>query len=214
MEKKQYIIRLAEDRDIRQVAEIDQEAFSEEQLFRSHSSYHREIHNPLARYIVACTEEKYEPNVNKQIMPETPWYKRLFSYERHNEFAHNEQYILGFAGLWIMPDEGHISAIGVRNNYRRRGIGERLLISLIDLATELNIKTISLEVRVSNEAAQSLYRKYEFQIIGRHPHYYAQNGEDALLMSTNIITSAPFQARFQQLKEAHQRRWKECSVTI
>jgi len=208
MDKKQYIIRLAENRDIRQVTEIDQEAFSEEQLFRSYSSYHREIHNPLARYIVACTEEKYEPNVNKQIMPEIPWYKRLFSYERHNE-----QYILGFAGLWITPDEGHISAIGVRSNYRRRGIGERLLISLIDLAIQLNIKTISLEVRVSNEAAQSLYQKYEFQTIGKHPRYYSQNGEDALLMSTNIITSAPFQARFQQLKEAHERRWKGCSVT-
>lgn len=214
VDKKQYIIRLAEDRDIRQVAEIDQEAFSEEQLFRSYGSYHREIHNPLARYIVACTEEEHEPNVNKQTMPEIPWYKRLFSYDRHNEQARNEQYILGFAGLWIMPDEGHITALGVRSNHRRSGIGERLLISLIDLATQLNIKTISLEVRASNETAQPLYRKYGFQAIGRRSRYYSQTGEDALLMSTNTITSAPFQARFQQLKEAHQRRWKECSVTV
>jgi ribosomal-protein-alanine N-acetyltransferase len=214
VDKKQYIIRLAEDRDIRQVAEIDQEVFSKEQLFRSYGSYHREIHNPLARYIVACTEEEYEPNVNKQTMPEIPWYKRFFSYDRLNEQAHNEQYILGFAGLWIIPDEGHITALGVRSNHRRSGIGERLLISLIDLATQLNIKTISLEVRASNEAAQPLYRKYGFQAIGRRPRYYSETGEDAVLMSTNTIPSASFQARFQQLKEAHQRRWKECFATV
>jgi len=205
--ENQYTIRLAEDRDIHQVAEIDREAFSEEQLFRSYASYHREIHNPLARYIVACTGEEHELDTNKQIMPEIPWYRRLFSYDRHNEHAQNEQYILGFAGLWIMPDEGHITALGVRSNHLRSGIGERLLISLIDLASQLSIRTITLEVRASNEAAQSLYRKYGFQKVGRRPHYYSNNREDAVLMSTNTITAASFRAHFQELKEAHQQRW-------
>jgi len=211
--KNQYTIRLAEDRDIHQVAEIDQEAFSEEQLFRSYASYHREIHNPLARYIVARAEEEHGLNTNKQIMPELPWYKRLLSHNYHNvKYTTNEQYVLGFAGFWIMPDEGHITALGVRSNHRRSGIGESLLISLIDLATQLSIKTITLEVRASNEAAQSLYRKYGFQTVGRRSRYYSNNKEDAVLMSTNTITSASFQAHFQELKEAHRQRWKESFI--
>lgn len=208
----QYTIRLAEDRDIRQVAEIDREAFSEEQLFRSYASYHREIHNPLARYIVACAGEEHGLNTNKQIMPKLPWYKRLLSHNYQVQYTTNEQYILGFAGFWIMPDEAHITALGVRSNHRRSGIGERLLISLIDLATQLSIKTITLEVRASNEAAQSLYRKYGFQTVGSRSRYYSNNKEDAVLMSTNTITSASFQAHFQELKQAHRQRWKESFI--
>jgi ribosomal-protein-alanine N-acetyltransferase len=211
--KNQYTIRLTEDRDIRQIAEIDREAFSEEQLFRSYASYHREIHNPLARYIVACTEEEHELDTNRQIMPEPPWYKRLFSRNYHNvQHTTSEQYVFGFAGFWITPDEAHITALGVRNNYRRSGIGERLLISLIDLATQLSVRTITLEVRASNKAAQALYQKYGFQAVGRRPRYYSNNREDAVLMSTNTITSASFQAHFQELKEAHQQRWKESLI--
>ncbi len=205
--KNQYTIRLAEDRDIHQVAEIDREAFSEEQLFRSYASYHREIHNPLARYIVACAGEEHGLNTNKQIMPKPPWYKRLLSRNHHNvQHTTSEQYILGFAGFWIMPDEAHITALGVRSNHRRSGMGERLLISLIDLATQLSIKTITLEVRVSNKSAQSLYQKYGFQTVGRRPRYYSNNSEDAVLMSTNTITSASFQTHFQELKEAHRQK--------
>jgi len=205
--KNQYITRIAEDRDIHQVAEIDREAFSEEQLFRSYASYHREIHNPLGRYIVACAEEEHELNTNRQIMPEPPWYKRLLSRNHHNvQHATSGQYVFGFAGFWITPDEAHITALGVRNNYRRSGIGERLLISLIDLATPLSIRTITLEVRASNKAAQALYQKYGFQTVGRRPRYYSNNSEDAVLMSINTITSASFQTHFQELKEAHRQK--------
>jgi len=211
--KNQYTIRLAKDRDIHQVAEIDREAFSEEQLFRSYASYHREIHNPLARYIVACAEEEHGLNTNRQIMPEPPWYKRLLSHNHHNvQHTTSEQYVFGFAGFWITPAEAHITALGVRDNYRRNGMGERLLISLIDLATQLSIKTITLEVRASNKAAQSLYQKYGFQTVGRRPRYYSNNSEDAVLMSTNTITSASFQAHFQELKQAHRQRWKESFI--
>jgi ribosomal-protein-alanine N-acetyltransferase len=214
VEEARYIIRPVRDGDISQIIEIDREAFAGEYLFHSYSSYQREIHNSSAHYIAACLGEEREPNISEQIIPSVPWHKRLFSHDHHNgEYSHSEQYILGFAGLWIAPDEGHIIAIGVRSNYRRIGIGEKLLISLIDFATQSNFKTITLEVRVSNEAAQSLYQKYGFHAIGRHHRYYSNNGEDALLMSTDTITSAPFQAHFQQLKEIHRRRWNGKLVT-
>lgn len=208
VEQTQYTIRPARDRDIHQVAEIDRDAFANERLFRSLKSYEREIHNASTRYIVAGMGEEQEPDVIEQTTPKIPWYKRLFSHNHHSEESvNNAQYILGFAGLWLMPGEGHIIAVGVRNDYRRTGIGERLLISLIDLVAQLDVGIMTLEVRASNETAQALYHKYGFQVVGRRRHYYSNNGEDALIMSADAITSAPFQACFRQLKEAHHQRW-------
>ncbi len=208
VEEVQYIIRPARDRDARQIVEIDHEAFADNCLFRSQNSYRREIHNSTASYIVAGMGEE----VTEQPAPRAPWYKRLFPNRSNEEPTNNDQYILGFAGLWIMPDEGHVTAIGVRNDYRHAGIGERLLISLIDLAAELNLEIMTLEVRASNKTAQTLYHKYGFRVVGRRRHYYSDDGEDALIMSTRPITSAPFQARFQQLKEAHRQRWNGSSA--
>ena len=205
VEEVHYIIRPALDRDILQVVEIDREAFAGNCLFRSPNSYRREIHNATACYIVAGSGE--EPEETEQPAPRAPWYKRLFIRNHGSEEpANNDQYILGFAGLWIMPDEAHITAIGVRNDYRHAGIGERLLIALIDLAAELNLEIMTLEVRASNKTAQALYRKYGFRVVGKRHHYYSNDGEDALVMSTRSITSAPFQTRFQKLKEAHNQR--------
>ena len=107
-----------------------------------------------------------------------------------------------------MADEAHITNIAMRESYRRRGVGELLLISIIDLSTELNARFITLEVRVSNTTAQSLYHKYGFNQAGLRRGYYTDDGEDAILMTTENITLAPFQAQFQQLKQAHSKKWE------
>jgi len=209
-----YIIRPMKEEDIPQVAKIDREAFPGE--WRSHTSYRRDMSNPVAHYIVACRESKAETELRQQGRPELPWFKRLFS---HNYLPAEERYtpsaknILGFVGLWIMFYEAHIIAIAVRNDYRRTGIGEELLFSTIELAAQLNAKVVTLEVRASNKAAQALYKKCGFQLIGRRAKYYSDNGEDAVLMGVDNITSAPFQTRFQQLKEAHRQRWGRPSTT-
>lgn len=100
-------------------------------------------------------------------------------------------------------------AIGVRNSYRQVGIGEGLLIATIELAQTLSANVITLEVRVSNEVAQELYKKYGFQVVGRRLRYYSNDGEDAIIMSTDNVTSLPFQASFQRLKKAHAQRHPE-----
>jgi ribosomal-protein-alanine N-acetyltransferase len=211
MEQISYFIRPMRDEDIPQVSEIDREAFPAESLFRPYTSYSQEIHNSLAHYIVAYARKK--PNQeNRQKMP---WLRRLFG--RHHEILamskersnlRSQDYILGFAGLWIMLTEAHIIAIAVRNDYRRIGIGEGLLISAIELATQLNANVVTLEVRASNIAAQALYDRYGFHVVGRRPRYYSDNNEDAVLMSTDSITSASFQARLQRLKQAHSQKQK------
>lgn len=82
-----------------------------------------------------------------------------------------------------------------------------MLISLINLATKLDALFLTLEVRASNTAAQSLYAKYGFAKVGVRRGYYTDNREDGVLMSLEDITSAPVQANLKRLKQAHLKRW-------
>ncbi|GHO45443.1 ribosomal protein S18-alanine N-acetyltransferase [Ktedonospora formicarum] len=110
--------------------------------------------------------------------------------------------ILGFAGLWLMVDEAHITTIAMHPEFRRLGLGEFLLVSLIDIAYEIGAKWVTLEVRVSNYPAQSLYRKYGFREAGVRHRYYSDNQEDALIMWTDEIHSTAYKEKFTELKSA------------
>jgi ribosomal-protein-alanine N-acetyltransferase len=108
--------------------------------------------------------------------------------------------IMGFAGMWLMVEEAHLVTIAVDPAHRRQGLGELLLVEMLELADRLGARAMTLEVRVSNLGAQALYRKYGFATQGLRKHYYSDNGEDALLMTTEPITSPAFQGRLQRLK--------------
>ncbi len=197
-----YVIRPMEHEDILQVAQIDRVAFPGEWVFRTQSAYKRDLDNPSIRYIVVCNKRDVSKSEG-QAMQKLPWFKRLFSYERHLNVSEN---VVGFSGFWMIMREAHIIAIGVRGGYRRLGIGEGLLIATIELAQILNANVVTLEVRASNEIAQDLYKKYGFRVAGRRLRYYSSDGEDAIIMSTDNIASMPFQASLQQLKKAHAQR--------
>ena len=205
-----YVIRPMEYEDIPQVAQIDREAFPGEWVFRSQSAYKQDLDNPSVRYIVAC-KERHVPESEGQAMQKVPWFKRLFSYGRH---LNTSEDIIGFSGFWMMVGEAHIIAIGVRNGYRQLGIGEGLLIATIELTQRLNANVVTLEVRASNMIAQELYRKYGFRVTGRRLKYYSSDGEDAIIMSTDNITSLPFQASFQQLKKDHAQKHPELFAQV
>ena len=205
-----YVIRRMKYEDISQVAQIDREAFPGEWVFRSQAAYRQDLDNPSIRYIVAC-KDKDATESGPQEMPRPPWYKRLFSYERR---LNTREYIVGFSGFWMMVGEAHIIAIGVRNGYRQLGIGESLLIATIELAQILNANLVTLEVRASNKVAQDLYKKYGFQVTGRRLKYYSSDGEDAVIMSTDNITSPSFQSSFQRSKEDHANRHREILAQV
>lgn len=208
-----YHIRLMRKEDVTQINEIDREAFPTQW---PPPNYQRELQNKLARLIVACDEAKTveEPVV---VTPPERGISRLAS--RVMELLNadrlfgqrrpptSNQHVLGFAGIWVMADEAHLTNIAVRNRYHRQGIGERLLISMIDAAKEMRANTVTLEVRVSNTIAQSLYHKYDFTQTGVRSGYYTDNREDGVLMSTSSITSASYQERLQQLKQAHATKY-------
>ena len=199
--------------DIAQVTDIDREAFP---TLWPPANYRRELENRLAHYIVACDEGEMIEEPEMKSVPQKGFsglvskLRQLFSHDRFfgDELSSSgRQYIFGFAGFWIMAEEAHITNIAVWEKHHRQGIGELLLISLIDLATELDVRLLTLEVRASNIAAQSLYSKYGFTQVGLRRGYYTDNREDGVLMSLENVTSAPVQANLQRLKQAHSQRW-------
>jgi ribosomal-protein-alanine N-acetyltransferase len=105
-----------------------------------------------------------------------------------------------------MADEAHLTNIAVRQNQRRQGISDLLMISVIELAQELKADYLTLEVRVSNTSAQMLYLKYGFTEVGRRKGYYTDNREDALIMSTESMKLPSFQQRLGDLKGAYRQK--------
>jgi ribosomal-protein-alanine N-acetyltransferase len=123
----------------------------------------------------------------------TPWPPNAYRSElENNRLAHyvvaryGEQ-IVGFAGLWMMVDEAHVTTFAVRTGWRRQGIGERLLLALFELARARHAQVATLEVRPSNTPARRLYEKYGFALTGIRPRYYSDDNEDALIMTTPPI---------------------------
>lgn len=90
--------------------------------------------------------------------------------------------VLGFFAGWIIEDELHVNNIASHPDYRKIGIGYNLMESAIDEARMRGVSFVLLEVRASNEAAQSLYRKLGFNFIGRRRDYYRAPTEDAFVM--------------------------------
>ena len=108
--------------------------------------------------------------------------------------------VIGYAGYWLICDEAHITTIAVHPDYRRQGLGERLLQKMIDTGYEKSAKWFTLEVRASNLAAQNMYFKYNFKSLGLRKKYYQDNDEDAMIMWTENIWSSSFRESFEKLK--------------
>ena len=196
-------VRLMGEGDVPQVTEIDHEVFPS---LWPPPNYRRELENLLAHYIVACDDTLEAPE-SKVTPPKAGLVARLRRLFGNELPPATREYIFGFAGLWIIAGEVHITNIAVRESHQRQGIGELLLISLINLATKLDARLITLEVRASNTAAHGLYSKYGFAKVGVRRGYYTDNREDGVLMTLEDITSAPVQANLKRLKQAHLERW-------
>jgi ribosomal-protein-alanine N-acetyltransferase len=126
-----------------------------------------------------------------------PWTELSFRYEIVEnqaarcwvaEFVDGEvRSIVGMLVLWIIVDEAHIGTIAVSPQFRRHGIGRRILASALLGAYEDGARQALLEVRRSNLAAQELYRRFGFEEDGMRRHYYRDNGEDAILMGLHNL---------------------------
>lgn len=217
-----YFVRPMEDKDIPQTLQLDSEAYPSQWPRPTYTSVKHELRNRLARYLVAVKKIEPQPSLDKNnnhkgFSGAVNYIKHLFDHDRFfgPEITRpSNEYIVGMAGFWIMVDEAHITTIATRDAYRRQGIGEWLLIAVLNKAIDLKANVVTLEVRISNKPAQELYSKYAFKHVGLRRRYYTDNGEDALIMTTEILTSEPFCSQFEKLKMSHQQRWTDLYVEM
>ena len=117
----------------------------------------------------------------------SPWSKQIFINEINNPLARyfvleNENEVIGYAGLWHIIDEGHITNIAIKKDYRGLGLSKLLMKELIKYFNDNSLSFLTLEVRESNTVARSLYESFGFKIIGERKKYY-KNNETAVLYS-------------------------------
>lgn len=117
-----------------------------------------------------------------------PWTKKDFEREIYENkmavyrVALLNNKVVGYAGMWHVVNEGHITNVAVLEQYRREKVGSKLIEEMIQIAEQREMIGLTLEVRIGNLAAQRLYTKYGFRPEGFRKKYYADTGEDAVIM--------------------------------
>jgi ribosomal-protein-alanine N-acetyltransferase len=191
--------------DIPEVVEIERACFA---MPWPASAYKRELKNPTSTRYLVCRHYLAEPALPSLDLPphrKNSFVSRVLPFLRSESeaapaTAPNPNPLVGYGGLWLMMDEAHITTLGVSPEYRGKGLGEFLLIGLIDVAMALGASWLTLEVRISNKTAQNLYEKYTFKVSGRRKGYYTDNNEDAYIMWSDEITKLSFREKYKELK--------------
>lgn len=122
--------------------------------------------------------------------------------------------LAGFGGLWLMVGEAHIVTVAVLPELRRRGYGRLLVHALVELARDSGMTSATLEVRESNLAARSLYAEYGFYEVGLRKRYYADNGEDAVIMTTEDFETPAYKRRLARLAATLAERFPGVSPRV
>jgi ribosomal-protein-alanine N-acetyltransferase len=146
-------------------------------------------------YVLArCTEADLDAveEIERLSFP-APWSRQAFTDELARPWARLEilrhartSRVVAFSNYWIVADELQILNVAVHPGERRRGHAVRFMRHIVEEARRARVRVLSLEVRVSNQAAVALYRKLGFREVGVRPRYYADSGEDALLMDLEL----------------------------
>jgi ribosomal-protein-alanine N-acetyltransferase len=145
--------------------------------------------------------------IESQVYPR-PWSLSLFMSElalrssRAYYVARVNGMVVGYAGLMMSGDDGHVTTIAVDPVWHRHKIGTRLLLTLAREAIRRGAANLTLEVRVTNAGAQELYRRFGFVPAGIRKNYYVETNEDALVMWANDIDTDDYTARLDALARA------------
>jgi ribosomal-protein-alanine N-acetyltransferase len=145
--------------------------------------------------------------IEQQAFP-TQWPADAFYNELNaNKLAHYfvgrcDGTIVAYGGIWVILEDAHVTTIAVDERFRGRGIGEAMLVRLIDEALAHGASWMTLEVRESNAAAQRLYRKYGFTTVTARKGYYSDNNESALVMWAGNLKSELYANRLAALRGA------------
>ncbi|MBX3313382.1 MAG: ribosomal protein S18-alanine N-acetyltransferase [Actinobacteria bacterium] len=134
-----------------------------------------------------------------------PWSSKLFEDELERRgrcylVARQGEAVVGYAGLLMIADDGHVSTVAVDPGVQGRSIATRLLVELVRCSLELGARQLTLEVRASNERAQRIYGRLGFAPVGARKAYYGDNGEDAVVMWAHDITTDAYAARLDAIE--------------
>jgi ribosomal-protein-alanine N-acetyltransferase len=160
----------------------------------------------MAEYSVCVRDDEF---VTTLPLPGKKGLFGLFGRRNKPQPSVERQLLVGFLGVWYMTGEAHIVAVAVREAYKRKGLGELLVIGAIEMAMLRDCQVVTLEARVSNEPAIALYRKYGFNEVGLRRRYYSDNGEDAIIMTTDKLTSPEYEKLFDDRSNAFDERYGE-----
>jgi ribosomal-protein-alanine N-acetyltransferase len=186
--------------DIPEVGRVERRCFSNPWPL---SAYRRELRFPEQNYYIVLRATD-EPERTGAMPSRNEMTRRALTRLMH-PFARTieEQplpHIAGFAGMWVMYDEAHVTTIGTDTNYRGHGLGELMMVALFDEAIRRGASLLTLEVRVSNTVAQGLYEKYGMSAQGIRARYYTDNGEDAYIMWSPSLRDPAYRARLDELR--------------
>jgi ribosomal-protein-alanine N-acetyltransferase len=219
-----YAIRPAREEDVPQLTEIEREAFPTNW---PPAPFKRDLSNRMASVLVA-----YDPSAEaaplSEADPESPVagntsnpgglrgiLGRLFGRGKPASAPlPGRDQLAGYVATWFMTDEAHITGIAVREALRGNGVGELLLLASVELALDRGSRVVTLEVRVSNHVAQSMYTKYGFKEVGLRKRYYTDNNEDAYIMTTDAIASDAYSKRFRVLVETYKARRGDLALVL
>ena len=194
--------------DIPEIIEIERESFA---VMWPAGSYKQEMKsNRMAKYLVL----RYRPAPGEVVPPlpvrppQRPFPLSLFPWLRPDppELDPNRPPVVGYAGLWLMVDEAHITTVAVRRAFRGRGLGKVLMLAMMGVARDMGARMVTLEVRKSNTIAIKMYEELGFRQKGMRPRYYTDNGEDALIMWSEELSAPSTRQRLDAAKRALRAR--------
>ena len=206
--------------DIPQVIDIEREAFSTGWIG---TPFRRDLNSRFCCFLVAyLTNPEPEPPEDHDVTGQTEpadssmWGRMVSSVRSVLGKATDPvaDSLAGYVGIWFQGDQAHITEIAVRESLRGRGIGELLIIGTVRVAVEQGMDEVTLEARVSNFIAQRLYDKYGFNEAGIRKNYYADNKEDAVIMTTDRIHSQDYRDKFYGLEERFLERYGEIQIDL
>ena len=212
-----YLLRPMHEGDIFQATQIDKEAFPEN---NSSPPFKKELRqNKLSLYLVVIDEttpcHKWSESNNLPSAP-VPIKNNRNKFSRaiwrvlqgeEESIEPTSELVVGYIGIWSVIDQGHIVSIAVRQSHRKEGIGELMIIGAVESNQLIGNNELTLEVRTSNEAAQNLYKKFGFNIVGRRKQYYSDNREDTYIMTTSEIHSEEYKEMMDNLRLNYTERW-------
>ncbi|HWV22870.1 MAG TPA: ribosomal protein S18-alanine N-acetyltransferase [Thermomicrobiales bacterium] len=201
-----YILEPMTQEDVEEVSSVERLCFTNPWPI---SAYRRELRSPNQNYYIVLrddpeADDDEQPGLPVETRREPRRPARFAFWPLGHRTEREAPPIIGFAGMWNLLDEAHVTTIGVRPDYQGKGLGELLFLELIDEAIRRMATWLTLEVRVTNYNAQALYRKYDFSIQGRRPRYYSDNNEDAFIMWSESFRDPAYRHRI----EVNRRRLK------